>query len=126
MGVRVSTLDKLVAQQRACLAKERIASKEKPDLDQLAASAKGVTEESSDESLAATLVRIDTANLLLVIAEEMIAGSFKSLPGPYRQTQAIMLMAISRGLLETSELGDEEVAERSTRLNAPNRAFPKR
>ena len=35
MGVRVSTLDKLVAQQRASRAKNRIDSMEKPDLRQL-------------------------------------------------------------------------------------------
>ena len=50
-------------------------------------------------------VLIDTADLLMVIAEAMIAGSLKSLPGRYCQMQAIMLMAISRGLLETVSAG---------------------
>ena len=50
-------------------------------------------------------VLIDTADLLIVIAEEMLAGSFKSLPGPYCRTQAMILMAISRGLMDAARPG---------------------
>ena len=101
MGVRVSTLDKLVAS--SALPSRKNAS---PPRRSRSSSSSRPRRKASPRNPAASrwqLRSIDTAKLLMVIAEEMIAGTFKSLPG-HSQMQAAMLMAIARGLMDAARL----------------------
>ena len=82
MGVRVSTLDVQVAQCHASLAKRRARSEKKPDVDQLAASAKSI---------------IECDDVLGLFAEELSRG----VAGETKNAKTLYLVGTSRLFAKT-------------------------